>query len=350
MRSEQKNITIQHVADRAGVSKMTVSRVLNQDVKVSDKTRAKVMDAVQALNYRPNISARQLAGSKSYFIGLLYDNPSQGYVSQFLLGALKRCRATGYHLVIDQCQGSSQDKVRMTRDFVASTRVDGVILLPPLCDVPEILGTLKQSGTPFVRIAPNADLEASPYVCMDDYQAAYDMTQELIQAGHRDIGFIIGHPNHGTSRLRYQGFLDAMRSNRINCPPEHIEQGYFTYKSGLQAASKLLGLVNRPTAIFASNDDMAAAVTSAAHIHGLGVPEDVSVAGFDDVEIASSLWPPLTTIRQPIAEMAECAIELIRSGKLTSDRTLRRSDYRHLIDFELVRRESVQAIGDACKS
>ncbi|MBD1387807.1 LacI family DNA-binding transcriptional regulator [Neiella sp. HB171785] len=342
MKSEQKNITIQHVAERAGVSKMTVSRVLNHDSKVSDSTRAKVMAAVQDLNYRPNISARQLAGSKSYFIGLLYDNPSQGYVSQFLLGALKRCRASGYHLVVDECQGELKDKVRITRDFVNSTRVDGVILLPPLCDVPEVLETLKQSGTPFVRIAPDVDLEASPYVCMDDYQAAYEMTNEIIEAGHRDIGFIIGHPNQGASRLRYQGFLDALRSNRINFPPEYIEQGYFTYKSGLQAATKLLGLANRPTAIFASNDDMAAAVTSAAHIHGLSVPDDVSVVGFDDVELASTLWPPLTTIRQPIAEMAEAAIELIRSGKLNDERSKRRASNRHVIDFELIRRESLQ--------
>ena len=340
--NKRKAITIQHVAEKAGVSKMTVSRVLNHDSKVSDSTRAKVMEAVQVLNYRPNISARQLAGSKSYFIGLLYENPSQGYVSQFLLGALKRCRASGYHLVVDECIGGLQDKIKITKDFVTTTRVDGVILLPPLCDVPEILETLKQSGTPFVRIAPDVDLDASPYVCMDDYQAAYEMTNQLIQKGHRDIGFIIGHPNQGASRLRYQGFLDAMRSNRINCPPEYIEQGYFSYKSGLQAANKLLSLGNKPSAIFASNDDMAAAVTSAAHIHGLTVPNDLSVVGFDDVELASTLWPPLTTVRQPISEMAERAIELIRSGKLGSGGKMKRSEYRNVIDFEIIQRESLK--------
>ncbi|MCM2678413.1 LacI family DNA-binding transcriptional regulator [Echinimonas agarilytica] len=342
MITEQRPTTIQDVAERAGVSKMTVSRVLNHDSKVSDTTRAKVMKAVQDMNYRPNISARQLAGSKSYFIGLLYDNPSQGYVSQFLLGALKRCRASGYHLVVDECNGGLQDKLKITRDLVNSTRVDGVILLPPLCDVPEIIDILRQSNTPYIRISPDVDLDSSAYVCMDDYQAAYEMTNELIKQGHNEIGFVIGHPNQGSSRLRYQGFLDAMRSNRISCPPEYIEQGYFTYKSGLQAANKLFALEHPPSAIFASNDDMAAAVTSAAHIHGLKVPEDVSVVGFDDIQISTTIWPPLTTIRQPINEMAERAIELIYSGKLNEPRKQNRSDYRNVIDFELVKRDSLQ--------
>lgn len=342
MSTNHKPVTIQNVADLAGVSKMTVSRVLNRDSRVTATTRAKVIEAVEELNYRPNISARQLAGGKSYFIGLLYDNPSQGYVSRFLLGALKCCRSLGYHLVVDECQGPTEEKVKITKDMVLSNRMDGVILLPPLCDVPEVIEVLKNSGTPFVRVGPDVNLDASPYVCMDDYLAAYEMTLALIHKKHQAIGFIMGHPNQGVSRLRYQGFLDALRSNRIDCPPEFIEQGYFTYESGMEAANKLLSLESRPSVIFASSDDMAAATIAAAHIKGLKVPEDISVVGFDDIDVSTTVWPPLTTIRQPIKEMAERAIELICSGKLGVSSEKTHSDYRHVINFELVERDSLK--------
>lgn len=335
-----KRARIQDVAEKAGVSMMTVSRVLNQDAKVSDKTRQKVMAVVKELNYRPNVSARRLASSKSFFIGLLYDNPSAAYVSKFLLGALKRCRASGYHLVVDEADTNVETTLNSVKDLIEITQVDGMILLPPVCDMPEVIQTLQEAKVPFVRIAPDSQLTVSPYICLDDYQAAFEVTDNLIKQGHTKIAHIIGHPNQGASRLRYQGFLDALRSNKLTVPPEYIEQGYFTYKSGLDAATKLLSLAEPPTAIFAGNDDMAAATISAAYMKNIAVPEALSVIGFDDTQLATTVWPPISTVRQPIQEMAELAIVLLSSGKFDDLSRVNPREYRHVLDFDIIYRES----------
>lgn len=335
-----KRATITDVARMAGVSIMTVSRVLNNTTNVTKSTRGKVMNAINSLKYRPNVSARRLASTQSFFLGLLYNNPSAGYVSKFLLGALKSCRSKGYHLVVDECRGEIGEMLETLVSLIDDTKVDGIILLPPISDIPEILDTLQKRNVPFVRIAPDKSLDLSPYVCMDDYSASFDMTNYLIKQGHEKIGFISGHYNQGVSRLRYQGYLDALRSNELNMPPEYIEQGFFDYKSGMKAAEKILSLPQRPDAIFASNDDMAAAVVASAHKHGLDVPNDLAVAGFDDTHIATVVWPSLTTIRQPIPEMADSAIDVLSRMAAQPDAIVDKSDYRNVLDFELITRES----------
>jgi LacI family transcriptional regulator len=339
-----KRARIQDVAEKAGVSMMTVSRVLNQDAKVSDKTRQKVMQFVKELNYRPNVSARRLASTKSFFIGLLYDNPSASYVSQFLLGSLKRCRASGYHLVVDEADPDLEVTLASVKDLIDVTQVDGMILLPPVCNIPEVVAMLQESKVPFVRISPDSHLTSSPYVCLDDYQAAFEVTENLIRQGHTKIGHIIGHPNQGSSRLRYQGYLDALRSNEITVPPEYIEQGFFTYKSGLSAATNMLALPDKPTAIFAGNDDMAAAAIAAAHMKNITVPDELSIVGFDDTQLATTVWPCISTVRQPIQEMAELAIELLTSGRYDDLSQVNPREFRHVLDFKIIERESSQAI------
>ncbi|MFD2167004.1 LacI family DNA-binding transcriptional regulator [Thalassotalea euphylliae] len=335
-----KRTKIKDVAQSAGVSMMTVSRVLNQDAKVSETTREKVMSAVKALNYRPNVSARRLASTKSFFLGLIYDNPSASYVSKFLLGALKKCRASGYHLVVDEADVDINKTLDSVADLIHITKVDGMILLPPLCDSDSILTMLKEANVPYIRISPDVNINNSPYICMDDYQAAFDVTEALIKQGHTRIGHIIGHPNQGASRMRYQGFLDALRSNKLSVPPEFIEQGFFDFKSGLSAAQKLLALEEPPTAIFASNDDMAAATLTAAHMLSKKVPDDLAIVGFDDAQLAVTVWPHLSTVRQPIQEMAEMAVELLASGQYDDLSKVSKSDFRHVLDFELMERES----------
>lgn len=331
---------IKDVAEHAGVSMMTVSRVLNKDAKVSQTTRDKVMSAVKTLNYRPNVSARRLASTKSFFIGLIYNNPSASYVSKFLLGALKTCRAKGYHLIVDEADSAQDRMLSSAAELIGITKVDGMILLPPLSDNDDVLALLNDLGTPYIRISPDNDINSAPYICMDDYQAAFDVTESLTNQGHTKIAHIIGDPNQGASRLRYQGFLDALRSNKLSVPPEYIEQGFFTFKSGLSAAQKLLALDDKPTAIFASNDDMAAATLTAAHMQGMTVPNDLSIVGFDDAQLAVTVWPHLSTVRQPIQEMGELAVSLLASGKINDIATMSRSDFRHVLDFELMERES----------
>ncbi len=342
--SKPKRARIQDVATRAGVSNMTVSRVLNQDTKVSDAKKRLVLEAVEALNYRPNVSARRLASNKSFFLGLLYFDTDTSYVSKFLLRGLKSCRASGHHLVADEIDDNLERSIESVKELIEVTQVDGVILLPPVCDMPEVLDALQNANVPFVRIAPDSQLTLSPYVCIDEYQAGFDITELLIKQGHKKIGHIIGNPNQGASRLRYQGYLDALRSHQINVPPEYIEQGYFSYDSGLTAAKKILELDDKPTAIFASNDEMAAATIAAAHMKHLSVPSQLSVAGFDDAHLATTISPHLTTIRQPIQGMAELAISILTSGKHSEISKNSVNDFRHVLDFEIIERGSTAVV------
>lgn len=335
-----KRARIKDVAEMAGVSSMTVSRVLSNDAKVSEAKKSVVMEAVKALNYRPNVAARRLASNKSFFIGLLYFDSDTSYVSKFLLRGLKSCRTTGHHLVVDEIDDDIDKSLASVKDLIEVTQVDGVILLPPVCDDAKLLTTLQEANVTFIRISPDTQLNISPYICMDDYQASFEMTELLINKGHTKIGHIIGNTNQGVSRLRYQGYLDAMRSNQIDVPPEYIEQGYFTYDSGLVAAKKILSLDDKPTAIVAANDEMAAAVLSAANANRIAVPEELSITGFDDGNVAVTVSPNLTTVRQPIKQMAELAIELIASGKFSDLSTASSREYRNVLDFEIVERQS----------
>jgi LacI family transcriptional regulator len=332
-------VKLKDIAEKAGVSLMTVSRVMNNDPKVGAKTRDKITAIAQELNYSPNVAARRLSSSKSFFIGIVCEYADANYVSKFLVGALKKCRTNGFHIVIDETVGQTAKALSIVNDLIHVTRVDGLILLPPLADIPEVLNLLKDSNTPFVRIAPDIDLQASPYLCMDDYQAAYDITEHLINSGHKRIAHIIGNVNQGVSRLRYQGYLDALRSNRLLMPPEYIEQGDFTYKSGLVAAEKLLSLKELPDAIFASNDEMAAAVISVAHKKHLEVPEQISVVGFDDTELASTVWQSITTIKQPISDMASLAISLL-TEPANNPQDMASTIKRHVLPYQLCLRES----------
>lgn len=343
---KSKRARIQDVAELAGVSNMTVSRVLNKDVKVSDAKKTAVMAAVKELNYRPNVAARRLASNKSFFIGLLYYDLDTSYVSKFLLRALKSCRSFGHHLVPDEIDNDKEKSIRAVRELIEITQIDGMILLPPVCEMPEVIDVLVAANVPFVRIAPDTKLDVSPYIAIDEYLAGFSMTNKLIDLGHTKIGHIIGNPNQGASRLRYQGYLDALRSKQINVPPEYIIQGFFTYESGLSAATKLLSLDEPPSAIFASNDEMAAAVISVANAKSISVPNELSVAGFDDGHLAITLAPHLTTVRQPILEMADLAVEMLISGKVNNKKKADLTSCRNILDFEIIERQSTSKLGE----
>src|SRR5262249_20366233 len=182
---------------------------------------------------------------------------------------------------------------------------------PPVCESHVVLTELKKASVPTVAVATGRFRPDASCVRIDDFKASYEMTRYLLTLGHRRIGFIKGHPNQTASGERWLGFETALRE--VDCKIEQpcIEQGFFSYRSGLDAADKLLAVRPRPTAIFASNDDMAAAVISVAPRRGLDVPRDLSVVGFDDTATATTVWPELTTIRQPIAQMAETALDLL---------------------------------------
>ena len=330
--------TMADVARLAGVSPMTVSRVMNDKSSVREKTRNKVYAAVAALNYSPNQAARRLAGSKPIRIGFLYSNPSAGYLSEFLVGLLNQASLNNVQLVVEKCEAGEHEREQTER--LIANGVDGIILPPPLCDSPAIIEMIAASNLPAVAVAcglPDARVSA---VSIDDYQAAYVMTSHLIALGHHRIGFVIGHPNQTASQRRLEGFRAAIAEKGVQDDPELITQGLFTYRSGLDAAERLLTLEQRPTAIFASNDDMAAAAVAIAHRMGLDVPGDLTVAGFDDTALATTIWPELSTVRQPIADMAEsAATALVRT--IRARREGNRADPEHIVmDLSLVRRQS----------
>lgn len=332
------SVTIIDVAERAGVSFKTVSRVMNREPNVRADTREKVLAAAAELGYRPNIGARSLAGSRSFLIGLLFDNPSEAYVSKLQLGATAQCRERGYHLLIEPLDSRAADLAAATAERLSAISLDGVILTPPICDDAAVLDYLEARGTPYVRVSPERDRDRAPWVGMDDVAAAAAMTRRLLELGHREIGFIEGDPSHGATGLRRQGHLAALDEAGVAPRPELIRPGRFDFRSGFEAAEALLALDRPPTAIFASNDDMALGATMAAHRRGLDLPAQLSIAGVDDIPAAAAVWPRLTTVRQPIYEMAAAAVDLLTSGEASR----RGPDWPpgRLLDFEVLARES----------
>jgi len=302
---------INDVALAAGVAIKTVSRVLNNEPNVREETRQRVLAVVKQLNYHPSLSARSLAGRRSHLIGLVYENPSANYIVDVLHGAMTRCREAGFQLLSHQATGCGEEMERHILGLVDQTHLDGLIVTPPISESVELIRALDRRAIPFVRIAPNGFEHASPYADMDDEGAAREMTEYLISEGHRSVAFIIGHPDHVASVQRLRGFKAGMRARGLPINPQLIKQGYFVFESGLEAARQLLTLAQPPTAIFASNDDMAAGVLMAAHEMGIDVPQDVSVAGFDDTYIARTVWPKLTTVHQPIYDLSYTATSLL---------------------------------------
>jgi LacI family transcriptional regulator len=332
------SITIDDVAAMAGVSIKTVSRVLNHEPHVRPATREKVLAAVETLNYRPNVSARALAGSRSYLVGLFFDNPSPGYNNLIERGAMSACRNSGYSLIVEEMLETGVALQKRVQALQSTVRMDGVILPPPLCDRAELLDTLDAENVPYVRIAPTLDLERAPYVYMDDRQAAYEMTAYLQSLGHRDIAFITGPADHRAAAHRLQGYEEAMRDAGLGIAPGRVQSGAFSFLSGWECGERLLDDGGRPTAIFAGNDDMALGVMAVANRLHIDIPGSVTLAGFDDSPSAQVVWPQLTTVRQPVAEMAQVATELLlgASGDGGSKRA-------RLMPFKVVVRQSSAA-------
>jgi LacI family transcriptional regulator len=303
--------TIKDVSAIAGVSMKTVSRVLNKERYVSEETRIRVERAVAELNFKPSVAARILAGKRSYQIALIYDNHSPHYIHQIQTGVWARCIEEGVRLLAQPSDAASPNLAREVGGLIDQTQVDGVILSSPVTDAPGALEELERRGIPYVRISPGTEYERSSSVSMDDVQAADDMTSHLIALGHRRIGFVIGHTNHAASDQRLFGYRRALDKARLTFEPKYVRPGAFDFASGEAAGDILLDLPLPPTAIFASNDDMAAGVLTVAHRRGISVPAQLSVCGFDDTALASQLWPPLTTVRQPTRELAYAAASLL---------------------------------------
>ena len=316
-------VTIDNVAELAGVSIKTVSRVVNREPNVRESTRERVEKAIAKLKYRPNLSARNLASQRSHIIVLVYDDPSayeipsSGYVIRMQEGMLRACRAANYELLIHPCNYRNKDVQAELKSLIEQTRPDGFVIAAPLSNMPKIVNAIASTNTPFVRLSPGRQNGKEFAVTTNDREISAEATRYLASLGHERIAFVSGNPKHKAVGNRLKGYKDGLAHRNLPFVDELVVAGDNSIASGAVAAEQLLALEDPPTAIFAANDDMAAGVIRVAYRMGIDVPGRLSVAGFDDSSLARQIFPALTTVRQPLAAMAERAAEtLIRhTGK-----------------------------------
>lgn len=309
------NATLRDVAQLADVSDATVSRVLNGSSKVREKTRARVMRAVDELQYTLNPHARRLAGGRSNVVGLLLPDFNVGYGAEILHGVDDELNRHGYDLMLYNARRGGTLHAASYMAALEKGLADGLLVVLPH-DAGIYLQTLQERQFPCVLIDHQGrNEEAGECFAVDvtNWQGAFDATQYLIDLGHRRIGFITGRMNLGCARDRLAGYRDALKQNGIQPDKALICNGSFHQPEGYACAQALLALRNPPTAIFASNDTMAFGVMDAARDCGLRIPEDISIIGFDDIPQCTMTHPPLTTVRQPLHEMGQTAVQMLFS-------------------------------------
>jgi LacI family transcriptional regulator len=299
--------TINDVARIAGVSKKTVSRVINRSPLLNEETRGKVEKVIRELGYVPNPQARALALRRNFLIGLIHDNPNAQMVLNVQQGILEALAGTEFEMVVRPVDRSSQMMLEDVRNFLERQRLFGVVLLPPISENDALARLCDEVGCRYVRMGSAELDDADHMVASNDRDAVREATDHLIEQGHKLIALIEGPDGFRSARERRLGFEDALAAAGQKLPRSLIARGNYTFETGVTAAERLLDLSPRPTAIFASNDEMAAGVVFAARERGISVPEELSVIGFDDTPIAAHIWPPLTTVRWPIVSMARSA-------------------------------------------
>lgn len=290
------------------------------------------------------MSARSLAAGRAMMIGVAYNNPSSGYLNELLWGALRTCRANGHNLVVEELSVDAVDNPDAAAARLRDSGLDGIIIASPLSNDAALSVAIREVGVRQVLVSPGPQSEPATKISIDDRAAAERMTRHLVELGHRTIGFIEGAAGSYQSEQRLAGFRSVLEEGGLSHGDLLVERGAYTYRTGMDAAGTLLNRRPDMTAIFAANDDMAAGAIAQAHRSGLRVPQDLSVAGFDDTSIARTVWPRLTTVRQPIAEMASRAVELLdRMGPELLDQEF-------CLDVAIVERESVGPAPDRAAS
>lgn len=334
-RRGKQAITIRDVAERLGVSAMTVSNALNGRGGMSDETRRGVLNAVATLGYVPNEAARALARAQTVKIGFVQPNHHNAFLSGVLVGALQTCRQLGAQLLLLSPSSRSLDAVCETVETLIASGANGILMAPPFAEMYEQSGRGIGAPVPFAAVSPGRPISGMLSVRVDDRKAAGALVDHLVQSGCSTIALIAGPLDHSSAGARAEGYRDALARNNLSFDPDLVVQGTFEFHSSADAIRKLLTRERLPDAIFASNDDMAAAALQIAIQSGIKVPEDLAIAGFDDAEIASRLWPTLTTIRLPVEEIARaCTASLIR-------RVLGIEEVDdQLVEYELVERGS----------
>lgn len=311
--------TINDVAKLSGVSIKTVSRVMNNEPSVRQVTREKVQEAVKELNYQPNLAARNLAGTKSFTIAYVYDNPNAYYIIDMQEGILSACRQQGFELLINPCDSQKENITEDIINTIRHARVAGLVLTPPFSEQPEFVKRITALDIKVVRIMSGdvAPDELSPCVMVNDREAAQTITQHLIDLGHKKIAFIAGDAEHMSTIERYKGYRHALKINDIKFNNNLVIEGEYSFESGVNGAQKLMAEEvspsDTPTAIFSCNDEIAAGALFAARLMNIKIPEQLSITGFENSPFSRQTWPKLTTADQPNKQIAHDAASLLIS-------------------------------------
>lgn len=318
------NPTINDVARLANVSKKTVSRVINKSPLLSEKTRTIVEQVIADLGYVPNPQARALALRHNFVIAVIHDNPNAQFLVKVQQGILEGIEGTEFGMMVQPVDRNSPTVVDSIRRFLELHRPFGVVLLPPISANEELIELCRRYGCRYVRMASIELDEPQHMVTSNDREAVCDAVSYLIEMGHRRIALIEGPPGFLSAAERRVGYEQAMAAAGIPIDPGLIRPGAYTFESGVAAALSLLKEKNRPTAVFASNDEMAVGVMLAARQLGVEVPSGLSIVGFDDTPMSNHVWPPLTTVRWPIVGMASAAARklIARPGDPPVEETL----------------------------
>jgi LacI family transcriptional regulator len=334
--------TIHDVARVAGVSARTVSRVINDVPRVNSKTRRHVLKVIGELNFTPNMRARGLASSRSFMLGFVHDDPNAENVDALQKGLFRVCAKHQYEVLVHPCDYTSGNLVDNVLSFVRRSRIDGVVVIAPASENEALSKALRGNGTPTVGVASVALDNYGLMLVSRERQASAQVARHFIELGHKRIGFIGGPRRQRSASERKQGFTTALRAAGIKIEPHDCGEGDYSFESGLACGLKILEGKRPPTAIYACNDRMAAGLLKAAAQLSIRVPEQLSVAGFDNSYLASVLIPSLTTISRPMMEMGEQAAEWLvahdpRSGL---GQGLAKESERRVFDLQLVLRES----------
>ena len=334
--SKARPTTLLDVARLAGVSTATVSRALEKPKTVADATRTRVMEAVVACGYTPNVVARNLRKMETRLITILVADITNPFFNEIIRGIEQVARENGYSVLLADSENDPGQE-NAYGSLLAAKRTDGMILLngrmPAGLLLPDGDGPADAPIVVACEYLPNLDL---PTIQIDNIEAAKRATGHLVQLGHRRIGFVTGPVWNVLSRDRLYGYRDALLAGGLPFDESLVVTGNFSIQSGVAATESLLRLSSRPTGVFASNDEMAIGAIRAARDAGLRVPDDISIVGFDDIRFAAFVDPPLTTIRQPGQEIGRRAMShLVRilSGERVAER-------RQILPTELVIRGS----------
>lgn len=308
-------VTINDVAKLAGVSMKTVSRVINKEPSVRKKTYDVVMDAVKELNYQPNLAARNLAGTSSFTVGLVYDNPNAYYVIDMQNGVLSRCKDEGYELVIHPCSYTDANMEHDFKTMIKRSRLAGLVLTPPLSEQSSITNLLDELNIHYVRVLSGRPTDEDQDTCIyvNDYEASYEITTHLLALGHTNIGFICGDKEHKSTSERLEGYKAALTAHNTDINNEFIYDGKYSFESGVEGAKTLLVNDNKLgiTAILGGNDEVAAGALFASRLMGIDIPEQLSITGFENSPFSRQTWPKLTTAHQENDVISQHAARLL---------------------------------------